>query len=316
MQQKLFVVRIFSLIVLLTVCPSAQADVGQVLFSEDFEACIPPDWSVDNGVWDCCLRSEPDDWGGGFFYAGTVCGANYPRYTDSRLISPEIDLTAVTPTSDEEIVLRFWHTFSYPSGDYGVVQISVYDETAESWSAWTEIGGRATFYSSVWSPKSIDLTAYASRKVKIAFFHVDDGDLSASSGWYIDNVEINLRRLISPGTSSAAGTTGQPATGSGRQAHLGLDREKLSAVINAPEPSWTATIRATLTAGWLARRLFWIARKPFACVFGTGSPIQAAMAGMFRSLSGTRPRHPGQPGIISARKLLILPQSGRPVASI
>ena len=193
-KRKLFLAGILSMIVLLPICPPVQADVGQVLFSEDFEACIPPDWSVDNGVWECCLRSQPNDWGGGYFYAGTVCGGYYPRYTDSRLVSPEIDLTDVMPTGDEEIVLRFWHWFSYfDGGDYGVVQISVYDAVAESWSIWKDISGHFTPFSSVWSPTAIDLTTYAGEKVKIAFFHNDDGDGSERSGWHIDDLAIILK---------------------------------------------------------------------------------------------------------------------------
>jgi hypothetical protein len=194
MQKKLSLIGILSVIAILFIAPIAQADVGQVLFSEDFEACIPGDWSVGNGIWECCLRSEPGDWGGGYFYAGTVCGGNYPRYTDSRLISPEIDLTGVVPIGDEEIVLRFWHWFYYYNGaDYGVVQISVYDAAAESWKPWADIGGRFTPASSVWSLRSIDLTAYAGEKVKIAFFHTDNGDTGVRSGWYVDDVVILLK---------------------------------------------------------------------------------------------------------------------------
>jgi hypothetical protein len=168
----------------------ANASDENVIFSENFESCIPTSWSVENGVWECCLQSPPVPPEGGNLYVGTVCGGNYPRYTDSRLISPEIDLAGIILGSDEEVILRFFNLFSYAGYDRGVVQIQVYDESTKSWSVWEDISDPIIDQSSVWSPQNIDLTAYAGQKVKIAFYHTDNGDLSTSSGWYVDNIRI------------------------------------------------------------------------------------------------------------------------------
>ncbi|MCK4518232.1 choice-of-anchor J domain-containing protein, partial [Candidatus Babeliales bacterium] len=110
---------------------------------------------------------------------------NYPRYTDSRLISPSISLIC-----EEEIFLSFRHWFSYSGGDYGYVQISVYDEALSEWSAWSRLSNNFTPSSDKWTAVSLDLTAYKDKKVRIAFYHTDDNDYDQSSGWYIDHIRV------------------------------------------------------------------------------------------------------------------------------
>jgi len=167
-------------------------DVIEIIFYEDFEGGIPPGWSISNGLWEICLRSAPDpDLGN--FYVGTICDGNYPNNTNSRLISPSIDLTEVA--GDEEIHLVFWQTFSYyPYGstfqDWGQVQVSTYDE-GTVWSDWQDVGNRIQDSSPVWSLKSVDLTDYAGQQVRIAFYHTADiHGGTTSSGWFVDDVEI------------------------------------------------------------------------------------------------------------------------------
>ena len=177
--------------IFLVAIPAANAEV--VVFSEDFEGGIPPDWSIDNGVWEICMPEEgdpgPQEAHGGYFCAATVCKDNYPRYTDSRLISPSFWLDTVT--GDEELHLCFWHWFSYSGGDYGYVQISEFNETTEDWSPWEYISSAIGYSASaVWSPKSIDISEYAGKKVRIAFYHQDDDGYYQSSGWYIDHIRI------------------------------------------------------------------------------------------------------------------------------
>jgi hypothetical protein len=160
------------------------AEAEDIIFSEDFELCIPFDWSIDNGLWECCIHSEPQPWGGGSLYATTICDGNYLTYTDSRLISPEIQLPDII--DDEELHLRFWHWFSYTTNDRAYVQIRVYND---EWSNWTDIGRSISQESAVWSPMDIDLTAYAGQLVQIAFYHTADNPYN-SSGWRIDDIRL------------------------------------------------------------------------------------------------------------------------------
>lgn len=161
----------------------------EVIYEEGFETGMGG-WYPDNGVWDLCLHTPPNPpWGGGLLYVATVCGGNYPTVTDSRLISPSIILPVIT--GDEELHLRFMQWFSYEGGDYGYVQISVYDEASGSWSPFSSINGATGNTSSVvWSPQSIDITAYAGKKVRIGFWHYTDNDSGIGAGWFIDDLEI------------------------------------------------------------------------------------------------------------------------------
>ena len=146
------------------------------------------DWSADSGVWEVGTPSAgPDSCHGGSKCAGTVLGGNYPPDTDSRLISPSIMLPGVSGA--EELHLRFWHWFSYDRGDAGYVQISVYDEVAEEWSAWATIGNSLVNNTPVWSLMGVELTDYANKKVRIAFYHTAV-HYYESTGWYIDDIQI------------------------------------------------------------------------------------------------------------------------------
>jgi len=160
---------------------------AQVLFYENFESGWG-DWWADNGVWEIGTPTAgPVDCPSPTNCAGTVLAGSYPTNTDSRLISPSITLSNVS--GDEEIHLRFWQWFSYSSGDAGYVQISVYDEGLEEWSAWVTIGNSIVNVSPVWSLMNVELTDYAGQKVRIAFRHTAD-NYNNSTGWYIDDVQI------------------------------------------------------------------------------------------------------------------------------
>ena len=164
---------------------TAYAD--EMIFSEDFEDGWG-EWYADYGVWEVGIPSDPPGPHGGTQCAGTVLNGNYPDHTDSRIISPSIKLDPIS--GDEEIHLRFWHWFSFTTGDYGKVQISVRDEATGEWSAWEDISSSIGGYSSsVWSPKDIDITAYENKWVRFAFYHIADGSYTAP-GWYIDDIEF------------------------------------------------------------------------------------------------------------------------------
>ncbi len=161
-----------------------------VIFSDDFETG-QGDWNIENGIWEIGTpTSGPNGCHGGANCAGTVLSGNYPDCTDSRLISPPITLPAVT--GHEEIQLRFWHWFYYQPGgaDWGVVQISAYNPDTLKWSGWADISGAIWEIGAVWSLRNVDLTAYAGKRVKIAFAHVADCG-STYPGWYIDDVQVD-----------------------------------------------------------------------------------------------------------------------------
>ena len=156
-------------------------------------------WSVSNGVWEIgAPTTGPGSAHSGSSVAGTILGGNYPRNTDSRLISPQINLPEAA--SGEEIVLRFWQWFSYRSGSYdndeGHIHIQTYDDATGEWSDWTDLGRFAYLSSSVWSPAQVDLTSYSGQVVRIAFYHQDYyssnyyGAGGEYAGWYIDDVRI------------------------------------------------------------------------------------------------------------------------------
>ena len=153
------------------------------------------DWDISNGVWQVgAPTAGPVGAHGGSQCAGTVLDGNYPRYTNSRLISPSIRLPEVS--GDEEIHLRFRHWFSFASGDVGYVQISVYDEVTAEWSAWDYISVPISGYSAGWtrSPTTY-LTAYEGQKIRIAFYHTAD-HYYTDDGWYIDNIRLPVVFLI------------------------------------------------------------------------------------------------------------------------
>ncbi len=176
---------------------TANARVIETIFSEDWEYGLG-DWGVSNGVWQVGTPTAgPGGAHGGSQCAGTVLDVDYPANTDSRLISPSINLPDVI--GDEEIHLQFWHWFSYAGNfncDTGHIQISVQDEDTGVWSNWTSINN-IIGHTSPWSKMGVDLTAYAGNRVRIAFYHTARGDNSypdycgaSSSGWYIDDIKI------------------------------------------------------------------------------------------------------------------------------
>jgi len=124
-----------------------------------------------------------------------VLNGNYHSSTDSRFISPSVRLPDVS--GDDEIHLRFWQWFSYyteGTWDAGDIQISIYNEVEKTWSNWSTIGTRVNHLSLAWSQQDVDLTAYSSQKIRIAFYHLAASTrpgADESTGWYIDDIQIN-----------------------------------------------------------------------------------------------------------------------------
>jgi hypothetical protein len=94
----------------------------------------------------------------------------------------------------DRIQLRFWNWFAYGSSCSGQVHVSAWDAEASAWSDWAVVDLSAMNTSSVWSPKAVDLTAYAGRRVRVAFYHLYDtmngGTAYDGAGWYVDQVQV------------------------------------------------------------------------------------------------------------------------------
>jgi hypothetical protein len=103
------------------------------------------------------------------------------------VVSPAFTVAAV----EENPRLRFWHWWSFSAGDSGQVQVSVWDTGSGQWGQWEAVGSSITGTSSAdWTRKDVDLTDYAGKRVRIAFYHTANGDSSVSTGWYLDDIEI------------------------------------------------------------------------------------------------------------------------------
>lgn len=173
-------------------------------------------WHADGGIWQVGQpTSGPLSAHSGAACVATKLGGNYPWETDSRLMSPEIDMPDVA--AGEELVLRFWEWFSYWYGyrndgcnavwggnDKGYVQIQTFNTNTVSWSSWTTLH-TVSRSSAGWAPGQVDLTAYAGMRVRFAFYHVDGTEDTSncygthhyqSSGWYLDDIVVEKRPII------------------------------------------------------------------------------------------------------------------------
>lgn len=177
-------------------------------------------WYADNGVWEIGSPSVgPSSCHGGEQCAGTILDGNYPSYTDSRLISPSI--TLATSPGDDEIFLWFWHSFSYGDRAAGYIQVSIYNESSGTWSDWEGIGSSITGTSLIWSYTGVDLSVYAGKKVKIAFYHM--AHYRQGAGWYIDDIEITRTTFCSNGGCTAEELEAQYDTGYAAGKQLCMD---------------------------------------------------------------------------------------------
>jgi len=119
------------LILSLMIIPNPIQASHIVIFEEDFESGWG-EWYTTNGIWQIgAPTAGPGGCPSGENCAGTILGEKYPDYTDSRLISPPVQLPYVT--EGDILELRFWHYFDYfYSPDYGQVEVSIYNESQES----------------------------------------------------------------------------------------------------------------------------------------------------------------------------------------
>jgi len=183
-------------------------------------------WYASNGCWQIgaptsgCTAARS-----GRFCAGTGLDQNYLFRANSRLISPEFELSG-SPV-DGQVWLTFWswHSLNNADGwDNGVVQVQ------PRGGDWETVASTFQCYARCWSPCAVDLSAYAGETIRIAFLF-DDTDNSYPSGhqenhgWFVDAVAVREgRRLVNNpdhcrtsigGWSSRTGTwqMGTPTTG-------------------------------------------------------------------------------------------------------
>ncbi len=147
------------------------------------------DWYISNGTWEVGSPTS----GPGAAYEGqnclaTVLDGNYYSNAYSRAISPMIRISpaAVAPT------LRFRNWYSMSGSDALYVQVR--PEGEEDWT--TLADGTYTGSSNTWTYTFFPLNDYVGQRIQLGF--LIDANASSSSGWYIDNITINLPENFPP----------------------------------------------------------------------------------------------------------------------
>ncbi|MCF8357088.1 MAG: choice-of-anchor J domain-containing protein [Melioribacteraceae bacterium] len=160
---------------------SIETDIVIFPNPENFELGIG-NWFTDNGLWEVGIPSTgPDSTHSGQNCAGTVLDGNYSSYTNTRLISPNINLT---PIQGETPWLFFYHWFIIENGDdVGVIQIS------ENGGEWQTVSSQFTGTNETWSQFGLDLSDFINSTIRIAFYLTTDYYTNCI-GWYIDDIRI------------------------------------------------------------------------------------------------------------------------------
>ena len=184
----LAIYRIFGISLFIIFIVSSLSLVAQPIINQDFESGIG-NWWVDNGLWEVGIPTVgPQSTHSGVRCAGTVLSGNYTSNANTRLISPQIILPALS--SGEYIKLKFWYWFrldedSFYGYDQGFVQISV------NGGDWQTLAGPISGWSTAWTQGYVDLSAYADSTVRIAFNFTSSG-AHEENGWYIDDISITV----------------------------------------------------------------------------------------------------------------------------
>ena len=174
---------------------STRAQTRTTLWSENWESGINQ-WFATNGVWQAGIptTNPPAKPYAGQNCAGTILNGFYPANANSRLVSPEIALPAVT--AGEELQLRFWHWFNLYPEDPGVVEVSTDNRVS-----WTAISKQFTWNSNAWTMYIADLTKFADSNIHVAFHFTSNGG-SEANGWYIDELSIVKGNFTLPHSES------------------------------------------------------------------------------------------------------------------
>lgn len=160
---------------------------------ENFTIANWQGWSADQGIWQV---GTPTGAGGpSAAHSGTKCAATdlaggYPLNTDSRLVSPAVNLGFVS--SGRSIQLGFWQWKDYAYGDayhassYGSVEIRT--KSGSTWGPWSGVSRTINGSTTGWSYSSIDLTAFAGKQIQVAFHQFGGGH--EAQGWFLDDISI------------------------------------------------------------------------------------------------------------------------------
>ena len=192
MKQTFTFLRLRNLIILpLLLGFSISLSAQTVVWQEDFEGEWINDWHVDAGTWEVGTPSSgPEEAYSGNNCAATILAGNYSDNVASKLIR---HTSFTVPDADENPRLRFWHWFSHAASDYGCVMIKTESQD------WTRISREYRSTSSnYWTQAFIDLSEHVGSTVQIAFYfysHNDYGSVDVSSGWYIDDIELETGPL-------------------------------------------------------------------------------------------------------------------------
>ncbi len=171
---------------------------------------MPTNWSIEgiNNSWEI---GKPDGFSNFQSYSGENCvgttiSGNYIDNSDTRLISPVVDLSrSCNP------VLSFVHfvsTIYEQYGDGGFIEIRNSNTgEVDTWSEWEVLSNITPNYSVSnfsetshgafagiaenynWKTMSVDLGAYRGKYVQIAWHFMSDASEN-SQGWYIENVHV------------------------------------------------------------------------------------------------------------------------------
>ncbi len=144
------------------------------------------DWYVDKGTWEVGTKPRgigPDTCFSPPNCAGTAMnGKNYQANTDTRLTSPYF----IVPDAGKNPNLRFAHWYSFGAYDSGFVEIKI-----ENGNWRRLLGPYINTSSNVWSVPFADLIPYAGKSAQLAFHFISVGDGYVSSGWFVDDIQIN-----------------------------------------------------------------------------------------------------------------------------
>lgn len=175
-------------------------------YEESFESGLA-NWTTSNGIWNASSASleygPKTSADGNQHITGDLTPQLHRLELESKLISPIIALTTIEP--NEQIELRFSQWFALTPIQKANVQVSVYNGNFE-WSDFAPLKTEITSTSYDWGNSSLDLTAYAGRRIRIAF-SINNPNRQITPGWNIDNISINIKPIISVSSSSAY-TTG------------------------------------------------------------------------------------------------------------
>ncbi|EJF54421.1 hypothetical protein SapgrDRAFT_2766 [Saprospira grandis DSM 2844] len=173
--------------------------------TEDFEGSIPPaGWAIfDNGIgttqsWQASTTANTGAQAASVTFE-FVTGGNSTDW----LVTPAVNISAGAST------LAFYQRLSYDFFDYGniyTIRVSTTSQTDTTTFTIIDTQGETDF-SSTYSPKVVDLSAYVGQSVYVAFvMEQNNGD-----NWFIDDLSIGAPPCLDPSAVTASNITANSA---------------------------------------------------------------------------------------------------------